>query len=294
MRLAYPILCFLILSSSTLIAQTQTYETADATIHYWGVMTLEDLQTAPHAWLAETSPLPLTSAEWSSKLEQIEVDIYLGTWCGDSKRWVPAFIQLWQQLGLSTGQLNLIALHNEGDNYKQGPEGETLGLNIHRVPTFIFRSEDGDEVGRIVERPLNDLETDLAQIAMGAASLPRYRAVQRLSMLLETQPMDSISSPNRPYLRELYRAVTGPGELNTYGYVLKAQGRKREALLVFRINAALFRFTPNCHDSLGELYAEQENWEAAKNCYEEVIRLKGEDEHAAAALEEIALQMEGD
>lgn len=290
MRLLF--LLLLTLSCLALSAQTLTYETTDSITHYWGPMTLADLKSDPHPWLAEAPATTLANQSWGDGLEDLSVDIYLGTWCGDSKRWVPAFIQLWQQLGLDPDQLQLIGLHNQGDNYKQGPADETLGLNIHRVPTFIFR-RDGQEIGRIVERPLNDLETDLQQIALGAPSTPRYRAVDRMHELLATEPLDSIQANSRHYLRELYRAASGPGELNTYGYVLKAQGRKAEALLVFRINAVLFRYTPNCHDSLGELYLEQEEWEMAKNCYEEVIRLKGEDEHALAALEEIALHLEG-
>ncbi|MEM7573891.1 MAG: thioredoxin family protein [Bacteroidota bacterium] len=289
MRLLF--LLLLSVSFTALSTQTLTYETTDSITHYWGPMTLADLESAPHPWLSGAPSAALADQSWGEGLQDLSVDIYLGTWCGDSKRLVPSFIQLWQQLGLETDQLHLIGLHNQGDNYKQGPADETLGMNIHRVPTFIFR-RDGQEIGRIVERPLNDLETDLRQIALGAPSNPRYRAVHRMHELLASEPLDSIQANSRRYLRELYRAASGPGELNTYGYVLKAQGREAEALLVFRINASLFRYYPNCHDSLGELYLEQEEWELAKNCYEEVLRLKGEDEDALAALEEITLHLE--
>lgn len=29
------------------------------------------------------------TTHWKKNLENTEVDIYLGTWCGDSKKWVP-------------------------------------------------------------------------------------------------------------------------------------------------------------------------------------------------------------
>ena len=36
-----------------------------------------------------------TTYSWSSELKDIEVDVYMGTWCGDSKEWVPSFLKIW-------------------------------------------------------------------------------------------------------------------------------------------------------------------------------------------------------
>ena len=89
---------------------------------------------------------------WSNKLKDIEVDIYLGTWCGDSKKWVPSFVKVWDQLGLDRENLNFTALYDTDEHYKQGPNGEEKGKRIHLVPTFIFK-RGGEEIARIVEEP---------------------------------------------------------------------------------------------------------------------------------------------
>ena len=57
--------------------------------------------------------------KWAKNLKNIQVDIYLGTWCGDSKYWVPKFIKLWDELGLNKNQLKLIALYGGKERYKQ-------------------------------------------------------------------------------------------------------------------------------------------------------------------------------
>ena len=51
----------------------------------------------------------------------------------------------WDLLGLELAQLEFIALYVDDDRYKQGPNGEEKGKNIHRVPTFIFYEEVPDD-----------------------------------------------------------------------------------------------------------------------------------------------------
>ena len=61
-------------------------------------------------------------------------------------------------------QLEVIAVDNDRDSYKQSPTAEEKGLNIHRVPTFIFY-KDGNEVNRIVESPVETFERDILAIS---------------------------------------------------------------------------------------------------------------------------------
>jgi len=56
-------------------------------------------------------------------------------------------------LGLNLERITLIDLHGGKDYYKQGPNREEKGADIHRIPTFIFE-KDLVEIGRIVKRPL--------------------------------------------------------------------------------------------------------------------------------------------
>lgn len=267
----------------------QYYENEKGQKHLWGTFDLEALQEAPfQEWYTEFYQVYEGEGKqkWAKKLKDYQVDIYLGTWCGDSKEWVPQFVHLWQDLGLDLEQLNFIALHNEPAHYKQGPNAEEKDKGIHRVPTFIF-TENGEEKGRIVESPLNDLKTDVKQIALGCPSQARYRGVMIAEQVFAHQALDSILANPTPLMRAVYRYLNGSKELNTYGYVLKAQGEMEKALLIFRINNYLYKYKPNTYDSLGEQYFEMGEYEKARNCYEEVLRLKKEDEHASEMLAKI-------
>ena len=138
-------------------------------IHLWGETTIDELSSEGFKqWYDKNSMdyKSMLSNEDGQHLKDTKVKVFLGTWCGDTKFLVPKFIKTWKQMGLNEDNLDLIALHRDGDNYKQGPKKETIGWNIHKVPTMIFIKE-GKEIGRIVERTIFDLDTDIMQIAKG-------------------------------------------------------------------------------------------------------------------------------
>lgn len=249
-----------------------TYENEDGDVHLAGPIEIADLRAGPFAeWYAENAAnAPEANQEaWSKTLEDTKVTIYLGTWCGDSKEWVPQFVSMWQKLGLSADQLKFIALYDGDEKYKQGPKGEEKGRQIHRVPTFVFE-RDGEEFARIVERPRTDLLTDVAQIALGYPPEAQYFAANYLLEKLEAEPLDSINANLRTHFRAIRRKISSPGELNTLGYVLLRSGRTDEAELVFRINAFVFKHMPYVLDS-----------------YAEVLQLKGKNAEALSLLDHI-------
>lgn len=225
---------------------------------------------------------------WKDNLKDVQVEIYLGTWCGDSKNWVPKFVKYWDDLKLNRNQLNFSALYNGEDKYKQGPNGEEKNKGIHRVPTFIFK-RDGKEVARMVETPLNNLETDIAQIALGYPSEPNYRAATYLTKLLKDQPIDTIYKEFRAHIYEAYELTSGMSELNTLGYVYLRSGRIDEALVVFQINTYLFRYNPNVYDSYGEALTQAGNTKEAIVQYKKVLDITPDNENA---LEQLALLKE--
>lgn len=275
---------------------SQVYSDKKGNLHLWGEVRLSDLTDGEYGeWYAKNADeyeSTLTSKE-GKLLKDCDVTIYLGTWCGDTKYLVPKFVKAWQSMGLSEEQLSFVALHNEGDNYKQGPDRETIGKNIHRVPTFVFE-KDGEEVERIVERTVFDLDTDIMQIAMGNPYEERYQAVAILDRIMNEMDIDSLYTSdnfNKVY-RKVRREVSTSSELNTFGYVLKAQGEIDKAEFVFLMNRYLFPYEPNVRDSYGEILAHQEKWDAAIQEYEEVIRLKGSDENAVRQLNTIYTELE--
>ncbi len=92
-------------------------------------------------------------------LKDYSIKIVMATWCGDSRREVPRFYKILDFLGYPDSNVTLVCV----DRHKQGLAEETKGLNIQRVPTFIFY-RNGEEKGRIIERPVESLEKDMWKI----------------------------------------------------------------------------------------------------------------------------------
>ena len=91
--------------------------------------------------------------------EGVDVTIFFGGWCGDSKREVPRFLRLADQSDFPKDRIRLYAL----DRTKKSDDGLTEKFGIERIPTFIFL-KDGKEIGRITESPKTTLEGDVLTI----------------------------------------------------------------------------------------------------------------------------------
>lgn len=93
----------------------------------------------------------------------VDVLVFLGTWCGDSKREVPRFLRVVDAAGIPMDRITLHAL----DRKKTSPDGTEVRYRIERVPTFIFLKKE-TEIGRIVETPKTTLEGDILTILAAA------------------------------------------------------------------------------------------------------------------------------
>lgn len=87
---------------------------------------------------------------------------FMGTWCGDSKRETPRFYKILDESGFDQNNFELITVNRD----KKTPNNLQEGLNIIRVPTFIFY-EGNKEVGRYVEYPRETIEKDILKIVTG-------------------------------------------------------------------------------------------------------------------------------
>jgi len=92
-------------------------------------------------------------------LDDLTFLVFLGSWCGDTKRELPRFLKIIEYLSFSEGNIRLTGL----DRKKQAPVYTENIWNIEFVPTFIVL-KNGIEIGRITEQPLVSLEADLKQI----------------------------------------------------------------------------------------------------------------------------------
>ena len=294
----YFLIAVTLLFSGEILAQSpQTYLNADGDKHLAGEFDLNILRTDTtyQSWYdqsAKNFKLSGKNTDWKKSLEDTEVEIFLGTWCGDSKRWVPQFVQLWNELGLDEKQLKFTALYDGEEQYKQGPNGEEKGKLIHRVPTFIFKKDD-NEYARIVEFPVNDLETDLAQIALGVASEPNYRAATYLLELFENEPLDSIYNNVQTHFNEVYRLVGKERELNTLGYVFQYSDRMPQALLTFEINSVIFPYSPRVLNSYAEALVKNDHKDRAIEVFKRAVALEPSLESAVEKLKELEEEKKG-
>ena len=230
--------------------------------------------------------MPKMDTSWKKELKDMKVDIYLGTWCGDSKNWVPKFLKVWDSLGLNRNQLNFTAFYDTKDKYKQGPNGEEKGKNIHRVPTFIFKKEN-KEVARIVEYPRNDLVTDIAQIAVGLPSKPNYLGANYLMNYFAENSVEDLYKDLNKHFQKVYKLIGKRSELNTLGYVYLRSGRNLEALTAFQFNTYYFPTDPYVFDSYAEALEITGDTEKAIKMYEKVLELDSKNENAIKKLKEL-------
>lgn len=92
-------------------------------------------------------------------IKKTKITVFLGTWCGDTRREVPRFIRILDELNFDHKHVEFIAL----DRSKAAPGYKPQDFDVQYVPTFIF-FKNGKECGRIIESPSESLEMDMANI----------------------------------------------------------------------------------------------------------------------------------
>jgi len=105
------------------------------------------------------------------------VTIFMGTWCGDSKREVPRVLKMLDCCDFPANNLTLVMVSNKDSLYKKSPQHEEVGKNIVRVPTIIIEQK-GAEIGRIIEFPITSLEKDLLSILRKEKYQPNYHQLK--------------------------------------------------------------------------------------------------------------------
>lgn len=88
--------------------------------------------------------------------ENVEIIVVYATWCSDSKREMPRFFKIMDEIKFPPDCITLIAV----DRTMKIPEGIKDEYGITNVPTFIIKFK-GMEIGRIIENPKDTIEHDL-------------------------------------------------------------------------------------------------------------------------------------
>lgn len=93
----------------------------------------------------------------------VEVLVFYGPWCSDSRVQVPVFMRIAESAGIADERIRYYAL----DRSKTSPDGLTERYAIELVPTFVFL-RGGKEIGRVVESPRTTLEGDIVALLVAA------------------------------------------------------------------------------------------------------------------------------
>ena len=286
------VFCFSATFSQTI---NQKVKDGKGNVKLLGVINKEGLTQAPfNVWFSKNHANYLGNDKIIEKLKDSLIDyeivVFLGTWCGDSKREVPRFYNILEATNFPEEQLKVIAVDNEAKTYKQSPTGEEKGLNIHRVPTFIFY-KNGKEINRIVESPVSSLERDILSIVSGEKYSPNYIGVSYLNRIINSKSLDSLRLMEKKLVPRLSEFVMGSRELNTFGYVLLRSNQFEKAAYVFDLNTKIFPYKYNVYDSLGEAYFEANKYKTALNNYTKVLELNPKDKNAKVMIEKIKDRM---
>lgn len=107
-----------------------------------------------------THELPSASIEQLKSItEPTHLAVYFGVWCHDSIREIPELIRLLDHVNNPNISYQLISL----DKKKQEPQGRAKANDILYTPTIVVYQKD-KELGRIIEKPEQDLASDLVKI----------------------------------------------------------------------------------------------------------------------------------
>jgi thiol-disulfide isomerase/thioredoxin len=133
-----------------------------------GAITREQVEAAVPDWVqaeVESAPDPAAVQALAAVPPGAEVVVYMGSWCGDSRREVS---RLWRTLDAAGGSLPCTISYIGVDRTKKEPAALVAGSGVRYVPTFIVK-RDGREVGRIVESSPHGVEQDLLALLSGSA-----------------------------------------------------------------------------------------------------------------------------
>ena len=132
-----------------------------------GAVTREEVEAHSPEWVqaeVEAQPDAGLAQALASCEPGAEVTVYLGTWCGDSRREVSRF---WKALDQTGGAVPFQVRYVGVDREKKEPAGVKEDGVLY-LPTFIVR-RGGHEVGRIVETSPHSVEQDLLALLTGKA-----------------------------------------------------------------------------------------------------------------------------
>lgn len=134
-----------------------------------GFFVKQDLATdTAFGWFAQNqksfTPNADVVKQYSTNKQGVNLVVFGGTWCDDTKQLLPKFFATTDAAGLAENQITLIGV----DRSKKSLYNLVEAFGVTNVPTFIVM-KDGKEVGRVVEYGKTGVpEKEVAEIISGA------------------------------------------------------------------------------------------------------------------------------
>ncbi|MFK7952414.1 MAG: hypothetical protein AB8B73_06175 [Ekhidna sp.] len=270
-------------------AVNRTFERVNGSVNLLGVVTPNRLSEAPfNEWYSNSYESHEVDTESLDGVDLPDsITIFMGTWCGDSRREVPKFIRMLESRDYDMNKLNIICLNTGFQNYKQAPDREERGVGIHRVPTFILHDEQDVEIGRIVEEPVVSLEKDFAQIMKGEEYETAYPVAFDMINKLNKYSLKELRKMTQELIKEYREKSVSRSELNTYGYVLWASWDLMKAEFVFEFNTKLYPEEAYTHSSLASFKSRMGNDKEALKSVKVGLKLEPENERLIQMREDL-------
>ena len=159
------LLGIVILCGQIALAQTEISKDASGNKIIRGFMTKKDLSTdSEFTWYAQNQqgyvPNPVALQSLKDSRDSINIVVFGGTWCGDTKYVLPKFFALVDASGFSQDRITMLGV----DHSKKTVHHLTEAFGVTNVPTIIVM-KNGKEIGRVVEYGKSGLfDKDLGDI----------------------------------------------------------------------------------------------------------------------------------
>ncbi len=125
-----------------------------------GEVSRTTIEKQSYPWMKEV--FEHVALESPKSLSNVDVEVYFGSWCGDSHEYLPQFFSLIDRTAKKAG-VHPKSIKYFGLDRKKTYEGYSNTRSIERIPTFVFL-KDGREIGRIVETPRVSIAADTQAI----------------------------------------------------------------------------------------------------------------------------------
>lgn len=131
----------------------------------FGTLERDDFQDDNYAWWFNSGYKFYTVDTLTAKkmsivdIDSLNITIVLGTWCSDSRREVPRFFKITDEIQFPQEKIKLFGVNRKKESFNN----KVSPLEIELVPTFIFYKNE-KEIGRIIEIPEVSLESDMLKI----------------------------------------------------------------------------------------------------------------------------------